>query len=185
MIGSWEMENKTQSELFFDLGFAYMDTSILSTKSMLNNQTPSQYSQSRVILSLAYHAIELFLKGAILFKKNEYKVNGHNLDTLYKEYQKLYTQDKFQLESPFITRFMGISVDEINSINLPPRDQMYRYHTDRNTEKWEGVEGFIPQDFLKKSSSLKNKFIELKKRIKKSHPIVSDYFGQSCDLSKD
>lgn len=117
---------------------AYLDASITLCSQMLNGDFKSSYSHSRVILSLAYHSIELFLKGAILKKTGKAATKGHELDNLEQEYLRLYTDDEFAFDVPFNTEYLGFSRKQIEDLRKqePPLDQTFRYHTDLSRSTW-------------------------------------------------
>ena len=62
---SEELSDLPEWDQTFWLSRAYLEASQCLCESMLNGNFSSQYSSSRVILHLARHGVELFLKAAI------------------------------------------------------------------------------------------------------------------------
>jgi len=50
----------------------------------------------------------------------------------------------------FKTEYLGYSAKEIQKLkkNDSPKDQIFRYHTDRGGKKWDGIQGFDAVPFL-------------------------------------
>ena len=71
MIGSGEIEYLDNPASFHDLAVAYLDTCLIVTRQMVYGSFSPGYSHAMVVLSLAHHATELFLKAAILRKTGE------------------------------------------------------------------------------------------------------------------
>ena len=167
MIGSWEIEHLDNPALFHDLAVAYLDTCIVATRAMVYGPFFPRFSHSRVVLSMAYHATELFLKGAILRATGEKKVGGHVLKELYAKYEKIFMDEEFHFDVPFSSVYMGFTQEQRAELEKdePPKDQMYRYHTDLEGEKWESDQGFTPESFLETLNALRKTFTTLGRRI--------------------
>jgi len=167
MIGSWEIEQLDNPDLFYDLSLAYLDTSIVAIRQMVYGSFFPRFSHSRVVLSMAYHSTELFLKGAILRAAGKKKRGGHDLKTLYEEFSNLYPEAEFQFDLPFSIEYLGFTPEEVAEMRKkePPQDQIYRYHTDLSGEKWEGLHGFEPEHFLDSLYLLQEAFIRLGRLI--------------------
>ena len=113
MIGSSEIEDFDNPERFHDLALAYLQVSIVATRQMVYGSFFPQFSHSRVVISLAYHATELFLKGAILWRTGEKKRGGHVLQKRHEEYSRLYPEEDFQFDVPFSSDYPGFTSEEI------------------------------------------------------------------------
>lgn len=167
MLGSWEINHLGNPDLFHDLAIAYVDTSVLATEAMLDGCYPARFSHSRVVLSLAYHATELFLKGAILRKTGANRLAGHDVAALYRKYVVHFPDESFHFVIPFSYGYPVLGPDEATELpkTEPSQDQMYRYHTDWGGTPWEGVHGFDAKSFLGTLQRLRDTFTDLGSRI--------------------
>jgi len=86
---------KNNYESYFSMSMAYLDIGELSSKK--GNDT-GEY-QNAVAYQL-YHALELFVKYAILKNTGDVK-NTHDFSKLFIEYDSLYPNDEFRIEHPF------------------------------------------------------------------------------------
>lgn len=146
MVGSWELENLTQSEQFFAFARAYMQASARLSSCFDEVRASDSYPHGCVILFLAVHSVELFLKGAILAREPSYNSNHHVIDKLKVKYYELYTSPEFQWNIPFITEFLGFDSTRSTPPKPSPSDQVFRYPTDKKTA-WPGVSAYAPQAF--------------------------------------
>lgn len=176
MINSWEIEELENPALFHDLAIGYIDGSISLTRDMLDKSFENSFSHSRVILSLAYHGAELFIKGAICGKTSDPKIMGcHDLKKLKKEYDRIYQSTEFELWLPFGYQYLGYDAKEIEEMvkDEPPQDQTLRYHTDRSGEVWkglrsqDGITAFLPQSFLTTILAFRQRISELEEALHK------------------
>lgn len=163
MISSWEIEGFDNPDLYYDLAISYLDGSIELTKKILDGSFPNTFSHSRVVLSLAYHASELFLKAALFRKTGEKSHATHNVIDLYKKYKKHYPDSCFSLEVPFRLECAGLNKDDIRK-EESLFDQKFRYHSDTNGDRWkgygkmEGIYAFLPKQFLEDLILLQQQF---------------------------
>jgi len=61
MIGSWELSGLDEASLDRVLSFANLDAGFALCEAMNEGIYPATYSHAKVIMSLEYHGIELFL----------------------------------------------------------------------------------------------------------------------------
>lgn len=135
----------------FWLSRAYLEASQCLCESMLNGNFSSQYSSSRVILHLARHGVELFLKAAIGANADARSVPAtHDLDKLYAVYRQGYPNLSFAFTIP---RRFGVAdsselfPDEGKSFHAT-LDQRHRYPSDRSGNSFFTPEEFDPQATL-------------------------------------
>lgn len=149
-VGSWEINGQDQSWCHFSLAQAYLESSHHLCKAMIDNELDNIYSYSRVILSLFYHAEELFYKGAVWRATGKKPKNSHNLNALRTEYQNLFKEDVYQLPSPFqiVNYCNDDSADAAVEEHWETLDQRYRYHMDLKGDLWPGIDGFKPDEFI-------------------------------------
>ena len=167
MIGSWETEFLEKPEEFTELSMAYLDAGMALCSGMIDGSFAATYNKSKVILFLTHHAIELFLKGAVLNKSPNGNLNCHRLSDLHKKYEGLYKEPRFRIVIPFKIEYLGFSSKEIEELRKtePPLDQLYRYPTDTKGLRWDGVHSFVPAPFLEELHSIKTQFTRLEVEI--------------------
>ncbi|MCP5170108.1 MAG: HEPN domain-containing protein [Hahellaceae bacterium] len=124
-------------ESYFSMSIAYLDIGEYSSKK--DNNT-DEY-QNAVAYQL-YHALELFVKYAILKRTGSVK-NIHDFSKLFSEYDSLYTEDEFRIEHPFdFTSYESCELNigeqemyekHINQFKPEIMDQHLRYPSDDKT----------------------------------------------------
>jgi hypothetical protein len=121
----------------------------------------SSYPRIKVVSSLLFHGIELFLKAAILERVKNGKFlskAGHNLERLYEKYTNLYPGKKYEFEIPFgyepiVDASLDLcAVEELNSAitehkKRNPADQTNRYPTNIEGMQWDSPSAFEPITF--------------------------------------
>jgi hypothetical protein len=176
MINSWELEGLENQALFHDLAIGYIDGSISLTRDMLANSFEDSFSHSRVILSLAYHGVELFLKGAICGKTSTPEIMGcHDLKKLKKEYDRIFPSSEFELQIPFGYQYIGYDAKNIEELvkNEPPQDQTFRYYTNKKGNVWKGIRSedgitaFLAESFLTTIQELRQRVFDLGEMLHK------------------
>jgi hypothetical protein len=165
-------------ERSFWLSRAFLEASHSLCTSMLAGDFSSQYSSSRVILHLARHGIELFLKAAIDGATQQDSARGHNLSKLLSEYERLYPDNRFRFQLP--AQFdinpnrdlfeQDIEADYFHST----LDQRHRYPADRTGQDFATREIFDPTATLREieelSRSLKIlEWVEIMPTLKRAH----------------
>ncbi|ANN73240.1 hypothetical protein [Bordetella bronchialis] len=161
------------------LSRAYLEASEALCNAMLEGGLSSQYSSSRVILHLARHGIELFLKGAIAAHGAAPEQLGHNLNKLYRVYRRLYPELRFHFEVPcqFLVslneELFPNDADEFHRV----LDQRHRYATDRKGASFASPEIFDPATMKKELWELRRvsqviEWVELR-------PYLTAMFGRA------
>ncbi len=118
---------------------------------MVCHEAQCTWPNANVVLFLAAHSFELFLKGAVLAKKpNTNFGNGHNLHELQKQYDETFGETELSLEPFFLTEAPGRSDAELAGIlrSEISRSIRYRYPVDRESKDWPGIHGFSPKDMF-------------------------------------
>ncbi len=127
------------------------------TTALAHDSTDATFADGSVTLSLAFHSVELFLKGAILSVEAEESFRGstgHDLVQLERRYRNLFPGDAFRLEIPFrqeaaklvdpnpdLERQLAAAMEEHRK--QVPQDQFLRYPADRNGTPWEDVAAIL------------------------------------------
>ena len=142
---------------------AYLDSAETLSANLCSGMESANYAHGAVVMSLAFHSLELFFKGGILKLHPEEQFggrSGHDLDALSKRFFKLYPEKEFQFEVPFrreIPALVGsVAAEEFAALRAyleehdkqMPEDQRHRYPTGIDGKTWDGAFGFEPNMFL-------------------------------------
>jgi HEPN domain-containing protein len=88
---------------------------------MINDESESSFHHAKVVVALFDHALELFLKGAII-QANKPIGNTHHLQELYNQFRNLYSGKIFEFE--------GDITNAVRNATITPYNQYARYPTD-------------------------------------------------------
>jgi hypothetical protein len=166
LYGTWESREKDLPEKFYAFSDAYLDSAERLCKVLKRSTRKATYERGAVVLYLAFHSVELFLKGSILSKCPDEKLS-HNLENYFKRYNNLYPGKRFRFDLPFKTEYTGFEPHEVEKIKkeLPPQDQIHKYPTDRDGNEWRDPFAFEPISFLKVIEQLKSDFKRIRNEI--------------------
>lgn len=174
MITNSELAGLREDELHYALCVSNLEGAQRLCHDMIEGSFPASFSHASVVMSLLHHAIELFLKSAI--SRSGKKVPTHHyIRGLLIDYKAAYPEERFRLELPFITQFLGHTAEDIEKHIIEEQedmnrtDQMGRYHLDRFGKPWEGMYTFIPTSFLEDTQSLAFCFATMRDEIVKIH----------------
>jgi len=151
---------------FLAFSDAYLDSAERLCAVLRRSPNKSTYARGSVVLYLTFHAIELFLKAAILEKSpNEQFGRNHDIEALSNRYATLYPGKKYAFEAPFRdeTDFTGLEPDIIKELKVTiktmkrknPTDLRHRYPRNMERQLWNGAVGFEPWSFLVEIDKLK------------------------------
>lgn len=149
MIGNWQVANEPVWKRHIAFSAAYLEGARTLCKVMLENKHPD-WGEANVVLHLAVHSMELFLRGAILHKDQDAKFNAnHRLSELYERYEEHYPDPPFYLERSFVTEYLGCPSAEVEYLRLKELvpSIMFRYPAQRSGKDWPGVHAFEPTEF--------------------------------------
>jgi hypothetical protein len=168
MVGDWQIGNLPMPFQFMAFAEAYLDSAARLCKLLCRSARKCSYPRGAVVLFLTYHAVELFLKAAILHKYPA-EVLHHNIEQLHNRYQTFYPEKRYKFDVPFKTEHLGFEPSEIaeKKRSTPPKDQINRYPSNKKGEAWSGVFGFEPDLFLSLIDRLQGDFARLKGEILK------------------
>jgi hypothetical protein len=115
MVGSWQIDNLPIPFQFMAFADAYLDSASRLCKVLSRSTRKRSYPRGAVVLFLAYHAVELFLKAAIVHK---YPKEGlhHNVEQLYNRYRALYPGRRYEFDLPFKTEYPGFEPESFQSL---------------------------------------------------------------------
>ena len=144
---------------------AYLDASIRLCSTLARSSRKASFERGSVVIFLMAHAVELFLKGAILRKARTERFS-HNLEHIAKRYTVLYAAKRFRFTHlPFQTEYLGMSAAEMAEVKQtqPPVDQRHRYPRDKRGKPWTGLFGFEANSCLQELATLNTDFQRLLK----------------------
>lgn len=163
MLHFSELHRQPIHEQIFAFAVAYLDSAEVLCDSLCSDKVRANYAHGSVVMSLAFHSLELFFKGGILksFPAEQFGgKSGHNLDVLSKRFFKLYPKKEYQFEVPFRHEIPeavgGMAADKLAELlthivehkKKIPEDQRHRYPTGMDGKTWDGAFGFEPNSFL-------------------------------------
>ena len=177
----WELPVSDQLISYAD---AYRASSATLCQKMLDDPPRCTWPNAAVVLMLAAHAVELFLKGALYKRKPDFKAwdHGHNLDSLGAAYRSQFQDSRYDWEIPFtsqlspeewIAEMMKVAPqfteEELRahrgSSRIPPPSILHRYPVDRTGNDWKGLHGFEPGSFMLLLAQLERDFNRIKAHI--------------------
>ncbi len=165
MAGSWQIDNSKIPLQFVLFADAYLDSAIRLCRVLKRSTRKLSYPRGAVVLFLAFHAVELFLKAAILEKNPKEKLH-HDIEQLEVTYRSYYPEKQFLFAVPFKTEFLGFQPEEIiKKKPVLPQDQLNRYPCDKKGRDWGGVFAFDPVSFLPVIEELQHDFKRLRNHI--------------------
>ena len=109
---------------------------------MCEGTWPANFYRGRAVLWLAFHAVELFLKGCLLKLDPNAKVGGHSLANLTKKLKKLAPDVTF--DPPFSNEPLPPYPGLVEKAEREERriHEVLRYPTDTEGKPWPGAHGF-------------------------------------------
>ena len=150
-------------EQFASYALAYLDSAQRLCTILAVSSKRATFERGSVVLYLTVHAVELFLKAAILRKAPAERFS-HDLEHLHNRYKSLYPAKRFQLsKEPFKTEYLGMSGAEIREAKQaqPAVDQLYRYPEDKDGKPWIALLGFEANSYAKELAILRSDFERL------------------------
>lgn len=161
MVHFSEIETRRASLQFLAFSEAYLESAERLCIALAASPSKSNYPKGAVVMSLAFHGIELFLKAAILEKSPNEQFSGnvgHDLDHLGKRYLNLYPGKKHAFEVPFRDEEIDLVnpdpliLEELKILiaehkRATPTDQLYRYPRDTEGRLWKGIYAFEASSF--------------------------------------
>jgi hypothetical protein len=127
---------------FIKLALSYLQAAEQLNGLMSERRWPSNYYRGQAVLLLAFHSVELFLKGFILKLNPSAKVGGHSLAKLTKTLRALAPDVAF--DPPFKVEAL-VPYPELGRQATKDEARFHevlRYPIDSNGKPWPGVRGF-------------------------------------------
>jgi hypothetical protein len=113
LVVNTQIQGLSPPDQFFAYASSYLSGAILVNEKLASDTETMTWADRSVVLLLAAHAVELFLKGAILSKDQNAAVDGHDIDRLLAEYRTRCAGPDFGLEIPFTSPTSIFSMEEI------------------------------------------------------------------------
>ncbi len=167
LIGNWEGLGTDDASRYFDFADAYVKASKDVCSRMKNNSNERTWPNASSSLMLAAHAVELFLKGALL-TSGKMDSWGHSIDDLYDQYRESFPCKQYEFDCPFVTKYLGYSDEEIKGIkeqNHPQSSVIFRYPVNRPGTEWNKICSFDPESFSVELDGLTNRWADLRCRF--------------------
>ena len=157
LLTNARLSSLAPAKQFDSLAFAYLDSAQALCDALADSPNEATFEKGKVVLYLAAHAIELYLKGAILRKAPEERF-AHDLEHIHNRYRALYPAQRFALTTmPFTTEYPGMTKQEIAEAKReqPDPSELYRYPVDKTGEPWETALGFDAGSYSRALSTLR------------------------------
>ena len=163
MLTHSEIWHLTVPEQLFRYASAYRSSSAVLCEKFESDTTFSTWPNAAVVLMLAAHAVELFLKGALLKRnvKEAWDYN-HSINKLAEKYRETFQEPPFKWDIPFAPTLTetewiawmqqnnpAYTEAELKGIlkSWPDPSILYRYPVNKVDQDWPGLYGFYPPEF--------------------------------------
>lgn len=158
---SWDYEHLPEAAHWFLMARAYLDSSHHLLAEMIQGRLNSSFHHAKVAVGIFEHAIELFLKGAIVQARRRVQPHHYALDFL-REYRRLYPGKEFE--------FIGKIDEAVSEKPSVPRNQYARYPGDSKGRPWEGYTHIDLSTWYQELRPFKADFERLEPLIKAKYP---------------
>ena len=127
---------------FMKLALSHLEAAERLTSLMSERRWTSNYYRGQSVLLLAFHSVELFLKGFILKLAPNTNVNGHSLAKLVKTLKRLAPDIEF--DPPFKVEALVPYPELVRRAEQREKrfHEVIRYPIDRDGKPWPGDRGF-------------------------------------------
>jgi hypothetical protein len=164
-------DNMSVPQLAVERANAFLESAKILCRWLIDHPSEASYDRGCVCLGNARHAIELFLKAALL-KRGASDIGEHDINNLAAIYAKYYPEPQFSWNVPFRTQVLGVDSDAEREAMIAkhnrdfPQDQIFRYPMTKRGKPWKGiVAGFRPSSFLALLAQAENDFARLQREI--------------------
>ena len=164
MRGNWELWHLSRPEQFFAYSLGYLRAALRNELVDEHEDLPFEWPDAAASLMLLAHAVELFLKGAILHRSGRLG-KTHDLRGLKAQYDALFPEEEFRWELPFQTEYLEMSPEEIEKSQKeePNPSVLYRYPDNFYNQPWRGVFGYKKGEHI--PWGVYDEIIELQRRV--------------------
>ena len=167
MVTNSEIIHLSLPQRFFEYAQAYRNAASALCLTMTLEDKLCTWPNATVVMLLAAHATELFIKGAILVRDSSATIDHHRIDALSIEYRKQFPEPSFEWDIPFKTEWPDMAEAEINELKktVPIPSILYRYPVAKGGKEWNGAFGFEPNSFVGVLEQLERDFDRIKVQI--------------------
>lgn len=163
MITYSEIQGTETPVQFAEYAHAYRNAAECLCEKMLEDPVHETWPNASVVLMLSAHAVELFLKAAILARRKDADIGHHNIYELANQYNQIFTEPELEWDIPFQVVRAGSSTEELINVvrGRPVYSMLFRYPTSKSGSEWAGAFGFEPRAALISLQGLLKEFQRL------------------------
>jgi hypothetical protein len=164
LITDIEVRDLPVPEQFFQYADAYLRTAIMQCEFVAKSPSYGRWPDAAVTLLLAAHAIELFLKGAILLREPDSDTPlkaGHDISELARKFRELYPEPQFAWEVPFAATDTPPDLPKAIKYEQSMQSMVYRFPLTKHQEPWLQLSALEPTSFQADLLVLQEKFAQL------------------------
>lgn len=164
LITDSDVRNLPVSSRFIAYADAYSTAAIALCEQMTTTEEACTWPNASVVLMLSAHAVELFIKGAVLSRDDSALLEGHDLERLGVEYHKRFPEAEFAWDIPFKTINIGLPEAEMALLRKsnPQPSILYRYPVEKGGKEWRGLYGFEPCSYRVVLKQMRDDFDRIK-----------------------
>jgi hypothetical protein len=150
-------------EQLFAFAYAYLSAAHLLCAKAIERAGARDWSAGTVVLMNASHAVELFLKAALLKRDESLDIwrLGHDIAALAKEYEKRFPEPEWTWDVPFRqSPPEGLSSEQrcIYRDGVAPPSIEFRYPVTKHGQPWITLHGFEPHSFARDLAQIEQDF---------------------------
>ena len=160
----------------FTYAEAYRNAAAIHCQHMIKDAASCTWPNASAVLMLTAHAVELFLKGAILKRSPNANVwdHQHSIDDLVAAYKAQFPESSFEWDIPFKggdgypDTFTVEQIKKIEELKKKIRcpSILYRYPVDKEGKEWRAMLGFEPRGFLSLLEQVETDFERIRSQLK-------------------
>ena len=116
LLTSNRLRDLPRPQQFATLALAYLESAQRLCDDLADSSDGATFERGAVVLYLSAHAIELFLKGAILRKAPNEQFK-HDLEHIHNRYKALFPAKRFAfVNMPFTTEYPGVNSQHLHAL---------------------------------------------------------------------
>jgi hypothetical protein len=165
-VDDFESRHLPVQEQLFAFADSYLSASCALCQQLVSDPETCTYPSGAVVLMLAAHAVELFLKGAILTRQPTADVWSrlHDLEALASDFRSCFPEPEFSWYIPFQAVIPeGLSDAELQAIKAQstPPSILFRYPVQKGGAQWRTLSAFEPHSFFPVLHGLRHDFARI------------------------
>jgi hypothetical protein len=157
-------------EQYFQYADAYLRAAIRQCEFLAELPLRGPWPDATVALFLAAHAIELFLKAAILLREpgTDPATAGHDISKLTRKFRELFPEPEFDWEVPFSAEDADQDVPPTIKSERAMQSMVLRYPLNKKQVPWSQLSAMEPTTFKRDLLGWQEKFAQLQNRCRTS-----------------